>query len=111
MDARLANASAFMPFAALEVAYMLAGGYLPAGSLLADDNMARLAGLDVSIVHGRNDHVCVPYAAWRFANALRQVGVHPRLRFIEGAGHSDSEPPIAAALREETDRLRAIVTG
>lgn len=107
MDARLADASAFMPFAALEIAYMLGEGFLPSGSLLAPDNMAKLAGKHVRIVHGRSDFVCLPRAAWRFANALRAVGVDPHLHFVAGAGHSDSEPAIAKALRQATDGLRA----
>lgn len=106
IDARLADAAVFMPFAALEIAYMRGDGYLPNGSLLDPDNMARLEGKHVRIVHGRSDHVCLPRAAWRFAEALRGIGVDPHLRFIAGAGHADSEHGIAVALREATDGLR-----
>jgi len=55
---------------------------------------------------GRSDHVCIPKAAWRLVKGLEDVSHACELRFIAGAGHSDSEPAIAAALREATDALR-----
>ena len=105
MEARLADASAFMPFAACEIVYMLAEGYL-AESLIAPHNLAKLAGMDIHIVHGRSDHVCIPKAAWRLVQGLEAVGKTSHLNFVAGAGHSDSEPAIAQALREATDALR-----
>jgi len=105
MDQRLATPSAFMPFAACEVVYMLAEGYL-AESLIAPSNLEKLDGIAIHIVHGRSDHVCIPKAAWRLAKGLDAVGAPYTLNFIAGAGHSDSEPGIAAALREATDMLR-----
>ena len=62
--------------------------------------------MEIRIVHGRSDHVCLPKAAWRLAEGLDAVGVPYELNFVAGAGHSDSEPGIAAALREATDALR-----
>ena len=106
MEKRLANPSAFMPFAACEIIYMLEDGFIEE-SLLAPDNLKKLAGMHIHIVHGRSDHVCVPKAAWRLAKGLDAVDVPYALRFIAGAGHSDSEPGIAAALREATDALRS----
>lgn len=105
MERRLADPSAFMPFAACEIVYMLAEGYLPS-SLIDPSNLKKLAGKAIRIVHGRADSVCLPSAAWRLATGLRAVGIDPELRFIAGAGHSDSEPAIAEALREATDGLR-----
>ncbi len=105
METRLATPSAFMPFAACEIVYMLAEGYLTS-SLLAPENLKKLGGIAIRIVHGRSDHVCIPKAAWRLAKGLEAVGVDHHLDFIAGAGHSDSEPGIAAALREATDALR-----
>lgn len=105
MEKRLATPSAFMPLAACEIVYMLAEGFLP-HSLLDHDHLKKLDGIDIRIVHGRCDHVCVPKAAWRLAKGLEAVGVSCELDFIAGAGHSDSEPAIAAALRAATDALR-----
>jgi proline iminopeptidase len=105
MEARLADPSAFMPFAACEILYMLADGYLPQ-SLLAPSNLKKLEGMDIHIVHGRSDHVCIPKAAWRLVKGLEAVGIDCALNFVAGAGHSDSEPGNAAALREATDALR-----
>lgn len=105
MEKRLEDPSAFMPFAACEIAYMLADGFL-SESLLSPENLEKLAGMNIQIVHGRSDHVCIPKAAWRLAKGLDAVGVPYDLRFIAGAGHSDSEPGIAVALREATDALR-----
>ena len=105
MERRLADPSAFMPFAACEIVYMLAEGYLPT-SLIDPENLRKLDGMAIRIVHGRSDHVCIPKAAWRLAEGLRAVGQEPELRFVAGSGHSDSEPDIARALREATDGLR-----
>lgn len=105
MEQRLADPAAFMPFAACEVVYMLAGGFLES-SLIAPENLAKLAGMDIRIVHGRSDHVCLPKAAWRLAKRLDAAAVRHELSFVAGAGHSDSEPSISAALRDATDALR-----
>lgn len=105
LHARLEDPSAFMPFAACEIIYMLADGFLER-SLLEPANLKRLDGMDIRIVHGRSDHVCIPKAAWRLARGLEAVGVPCDLQFVAGAGHSDSEPAIAAALRAATDGLR-----
>lgn len=94
-----------VPFAALEVQYMLHHGYLRQGQLL--DDISCLRDHRIHIVHGRNDTVCLPRAAWRLMEALRGAGAtdNVTLEFIEAAGHSDSEPPIAHALRRATDAL------
>ncbi len=105
METTLSNPSAFMPFAACEIVYMLADGFIES-SLIAPENLKKLVGMDIRIVHGRSDFVCLPKAAWRLANGLRDVGASYTLNFVAGAGHSDSEPAITAALREATDALR-----
>ncbi len=94
-----------VPFAALEVHYMLHQGFLRRGQLL--DEVGVLKDHRIHVVHGRNDSVCLPRAAWRLVEALRAEGAadNVTLEFVEAAGHSDSEPPIAAALRRATDRL------
>ncbi|MFK7927703.1 MAG: alpha/beta fold hydrolase [Myxococcota bacterium] len=105
IQAALANPSRLIPFASLEVVYMLAAGFMDEGQLLEPARLDRLADIEVAMVHGRCDHVCRPIAAWRLHQALIERGVSSRLWYIEANGHSDSEPGIAGALRAETDRL------
>ena len=93
-----------VPFAALEVHYMLHHGFLRRAQLL--DGVGALAGHRIHIVHGRNDAVCLPRAAHRLFEALQVVGAEVTLEFVEAAGHSDSEPPISRALRQASDALR-----
>jgi proline iminopeptidase len=66
------------------------------------DNVESLAGISVSIVHGRFDITCTMDAAWRLHQAL------PDSRFIEvaDAGHLLEEPAMASAMMEETERMR-----
>ena len=94
-----------VPFAALEVHYMLHSGFLRRGVLL--EEVSRLRNHRIHIVHGRNDAVCLPRAAWRLAQALKGAGAgdNVTLEFVEAAGHSDSEPPISRALRAAADAL------
>jgi proline iminopeptidase len=94
-----------VPFAALEVHYMLNGGFIRRGQLL--DEVGAIKDHRIHIVHGRNDTVCLPRAAARLHTALQGAGAggNVTLEYIEAAGHSDSEPPIAKALRQATDAL------
>ena len=94
-----------VPFAALEVHYMLHYGFLRRGQLL--DEVGAIKDHRIHIVHGRNDAVCLPRAAARLVDALRGQGAteNVTMEFVEAAGHADSEPSIAAALRRATDRL------
>ena len=94
-----------VPFAALEVHYMLFGGFMRRGQLL--DDVGLIKDHRIHIVHGRNDAVCLPRAAARLRNALIAAGAGDNLtlEYIEAAGHSDSEPPIASALRRAADAL------
>ncbi len=101
----LAAPATLIPFASLEVVYMLAGGFMNEGQLLEPDRLARLRGIDISFVHGRADHVCLPSAAWRLHKGLLAQGVSSRLWFVDGNGHSDGEPGIGGALRMEADRI------
>lgn len=101
----LATPATLIPFASLEVVYMLADGFLHEGQLLQPERLARLRDINVSMVHGRADHVCLPTAAWRLHKALLAQDVASRLWFIDGNGHSDAEPGIGGALRMEADRI------
>ena len=94
-----------VPFAALEVHYMLHGGFMRRGQLL--DEVPAIKDHRIHIVHGRNDAVCLPRAAARLQRALLAAGAgdNVTLEYVEAAGHSDSEPPISRALSAATERL------
>ena len=101
----MATPEVLVPFAALEVHYMLYGGFMRRGQLL--DEVTAIKDHRIHIVHGRNDAVCLPKAAARLRDALRNAGAADNLtlEFVEAAGHSDSEPPISRALRRAADQL------
>ena len=105
IESVLQDPDILVPFASLEVHYMLHGGFLRRGQLLEDVRILR--DHRIHIVHGRNDAVCLPKAAARLRDALVAAGATENLtlEFIEAAGHSDSEPPISRALRRATDML------
>ena len=99
------NPAVLVPFAALEIHYMLNYGFMKRGALL--DNISSLNNHRIHIVHGRNDAVCLPKAASRLYSALIGAGAKKNvtLEFVEAAGHSDGEAPIAKALRQASDVL------
>lgn len=101
----LADPQVLVPFAALEVHYMLHGCFLRRGQLL--DHISAIKNHRIHIVHGRNDSVCLPRAAWRFFSALKSAGAgeNVSLVFVAAAGHSDSDQGISDALRKATDDL------
>jgi len=100
----LGTPSILIPFAVMEVHYMLNAGFLRRGQLL--DGVDLIKHLKVAICHGRNDYVCQPQAAWRLAQALRKVGCkYVDLEFVSGAGHSDTEPGLVDAMVRASDKL------
>ena len=102
----LSTPSLLLPFAIMEVHYMLNGGFLKRGQLL--DSVHKISHLKVAITHGRADYVCQPQAAWRLYQALKNVGCEDvELEFVAGAGHSDSEPGLVDAMVRATDKLAA----
>ncbi|HCH63167.1 MAG TPA: prolyl aminopeptidase [Deltaproteobacteria bacterium] len=105
IESTMQNPAQLVPFAALEVHYMLHGGFMRRGQLL--DHVGALRNHRIHIVHGRNDTVCLPRAAHRLVQALRAAGAgdNVTLEYIEAAGHSDSEPRISKALRTAADAL------
>lgn len=112
LEEYMGTPSILIPFAVMEVHYMLNGGFLRRGQLL--DNVGVMAehGHSVAICHGRADYVCQPQAAWRLAEALRVVGVPVDLEFVAGAGHSDSEPGLVDAMVRASDTFkRALAPG
>jgi len=100
----LGTPSILIPFAVMEVHYMLNAGFLRRGQLL--DGVDLIKHLKVAICHGRGDYVCQPQAAWRLAQALRKVGCkYVDLEFVSGAGHSDTEPGLVDAMVRASDKL------
>lgn len=110
IDEVLSTPSILIPFAVMEVHYMLNAGFMRRGQLL--DNVAVMAkhGHKVAITHGRADYVCQPQAAWRLSEALRAVGAEVELEFVGGAGHSDTEPGLVDAMVRATDRFRSVLS-
>jgi proline iminopeptidase len=104
----LCTPSKLIPFAVMEVHYMLNAGFMRRGQLLDNVHVMAVHQHRVAIVHGKADYVCQPQAAWRLAKALRAVGVVVDLEFVAGAGHSDSEPGMVDAIVRATDGARSV---
>lgn len=104
----LSTPTILVPFALFEAHYMLNNGFMRRGQLL--DNVDKMAGIPVTVVHGRCDFVCLPVSAWRLSNALNPNGERRdvRLEIVSGAGHSDSEPGLIDALVRATDQFRVL---
>ena len=102
----LGTPSILIPFAVMEVHYMLNGGFMRRGQLLDNVKIMAQHGHQVAIAHGRADYVCQPQAAHRLAEALRAAGAQVQLEFVAGAGHSDSEPGLVDAMVRASDDFR-----
>lgn len=74
--------------------YLLHGCWLGEAPVLRA--CRRLAGLPVLFLHGRNDAVCRPAAAWRAHRAVPGS----ELRWVEDVGHDPFHPAMAAAMRD-----------
>ena len=87
----LETPSQLVPFAVMEVSYMLNAGFMSRGQLIAE--VGKLSSLErVCISHGRSDFVCQPVSAYRLSEALGKLNVPVDLDFVAAAGHSDTEP-------------------
>lgn len=91
---------AALSLARLEAHYFANALFLEEGALLR--GAGRLAGLTGHIVQGRYDVVCPPSAALALARAWPGA----TLEMIADAGHSATEPGIAAALVAATEAFR-----
>ncbi|MEW8689488.1 MAG: prolyl aminopeptidase [Candidatus Thiodiazotropha endolucinida] len=69
------------------------------------NRIGSLSAMPVSVVHGRYDLICTMESAWLLHRAI------PDSRFVQvpDAGHIIDEPSMAAALVEETDRMRELL--
>jgi proline iminopeptidase len=108
LEKYLGTPSILIPFAVMEVHYMLNSGFMKRGQLLDGVDVMIEHGHSVSICHGRADYVCQPQAAWRLERALVAAGGSKSvcLEFVAGAGHSDSEPGLVDAMVRASDRFR-----
>lgn len=79
-------------FARIECHYFTNGIFMPDNFIL--DHVSRLTNIPIDIVQGRYDVVCPARSAWD----LHTAAPHSRLHIIGDAGHSMTEPPIAAKL-------------
>lgn len=86
LDQVLGTPTMLIPFAVMEVHYMINGRFLKRGQLLDGAGVLAKHGIQVSIAHGRGDYVCQPQAAWRLAKALRQAGAEVRCVQLRNGG-------------------------
>jgi len=103
----LTTPSILIPFAVMEVQYMLNAGFLRRGQLLDGISAHATQKHIVRICHGSADYVCQPQAAYRLHQGLKALEVDVKLEFVSGAGHSDSEPGLIDALVRASDELKS----
>lgn len=84
----------------LEAHYMVNGAFMREDQLIQD--IDRIRHLPAVIVQGRYDVVCPPVTAQRLHYAWPEAVLH----IIGDAGHSASEPGIAAALVRATEQFK-----
>lgn len=94
----------YAPFARFECHYFVHGGWFETEHELLD-NVHKIAHIPCAIIHGRQDIVCRPRAAYELHKKMK----NSTLEFIFDAGHSDSEPGIVDALVRATDRMKYLV--
>jgi proline iminopeptidase len=98
--ARFRRAGFATAFARIECHYFVNGAFLD-----RDDQLLRgvrkLRGIPAIIVQGRYDVVCPMRSAWELARAWPEAD----LRIVPDAGHSATEPGIAAELVRATDEF------
>ena len=74
--------------------------FLEEGQLIAQ--MDQIRHLPAVIIQGRYDVVCPPRTAWQ----LRQAWPQAKFQVVHDAGHAASEPGIASALVDATERFK-----
>jgi len=88
-----------LPYQRVCCHYVTQGCFIDPDQLMA--GMSRIHHLPGYIINGQFDAVCPPAAAYR----LHQAWPGACLDIVPLAGHSASEPPIAAAVRSALDAL------
>ncbi|MBO6836984.1 MAG: prolyl aminopeptidase [Alphaproteobacteria bacterium] len=92
---------AALPLARLEAHYFAHNLFVGENQLL--DDAGRLTGIPGVIVQGRYDVVCPPTSAYDLVQAWPEA----RLRIVDDAGHSATEPGIMRALVDTMDALKS----
>ena len=69
------------------------------------ERIGSLPKVPVSIVHGRRDLTCLMESAW----LLHRAVPGSRLVAVSEAGHLMTEPEMASALVQETERLKGLL--
>lgn len=86
--------------AALVDKYRIQSHYLMNGCFWGDvgllERTRSLATVPTAILHGREDWICRPQAAWELHHSLPDS----RLQWVDGCGHSPFEPAMARALAQ-----------
>ena len=90
-----------LSLARIECHYFLNDCFFPSDNYLIE-NVDRIRQIPAVIVQGRYDIVCPMMSAWELHRAWPEA----EFRIVPDAGHSVSEPGIASALVEATDRFR-----
>lgn len=89
--------------ATLECHYLKNNCFISENYIL--QNVTTLSELPVYIVHGRYDMICKLEASY----LLQQALPNSTLNIVPDAGHSTSEPNIAAALKDATDLMAKLI--
>lgn len=100
----VANDRASLGIARAEIFYMRNNNFEDPDYLL--NNMYKLEGVPIKMVHGRYDYVCTIQAAFLIKDKLP----HAELTIVNDAGHSAFEPGILAALIRATEEFKTILT-
>lgn len=122
LEHALEDTSFIVPFARAETHFFVHGGFFPGeeegeegGSLLRSvgpgsnatghpwivRHLDAIADIPTAIVHGRQDIVCRPRAAWEVARRLNNC----TLEFVYDSGHSEGEPGTIDGLVRAADRM------
>jgi proline iminopeptidase len=89
-------------FARIECHYFINGGWMDTDDYFLR-NVGKIRRIPSTLVQGRYDMVCPIRSAWDLHRAWPELD----LRIIADAGHSISEPGIASALVELTEKYEA----
>ena len=93
----LETPSQLVPFAVMEVSYMLNAGFMSRGQLIAD--VGKLSSLErVCISHGRSDFVCQPVSAYRLRAKRWASSTSRSTSTSSRPGHSDTEPGLVSSM-------------
>lgn len=90
-----------LALARIECHYFMNNSFFPTENYLIE-NVDKIRHIPTIIVQGRYDVVCPTVSAWELHKAFPEA----ELRIIPDAGHSISEPGIAAALIEAMDKFK-----